>query len=52
MDEAHRLCDAIETGIHKALSDADVTIHGDSESTFKAQGVEDKALRRIIYGRS
>ncbi len=51
VDEAHRLCDAIETGIHKALSDADVTIHVESESAFKSQGEEDKALGQPIIRR-
>ncbi len=41
VDEAHKLCDDIEQDIRKALPNADVTIHVESASAFKEQGVED-----------
>ncbi len=41
VEEAHRLCDEIERDIRQVLPNADVTIHVESESAFKDQGVED-----------
>lgn len=41
VEEAHRLCDEIERDIRKALPNADVTIHVESESSFRRQGMED-----------
>ncbi|MCS7263825.1 MAG: cation diffusion facilitator family transporter [Armatimonadetes bacterium] len=41
VDEAHKLCDDIERDICKVLPNADVTIHVESVSAFKEQGIED-----------
>jgi cation diffusion facilitator family transporter len=49
VEEAHRLCDAIEADIRKALPDTDVTIHVEPESAFRQQGVEDRTA--FILGR-
>jgi len=50
VEEAHRLCDAIERDIRQALPNADITIHVEPESAFRAQGVEDAFERPQTFG--
>lgn len=49
VEEAHRLCDAIEIDIRRVLPDTDVTIHVEPESAFRRQGVEDHTA--FVLGR-
>ena len=49
VEEAHRLCDAIEADIRKALPNTDVTIHVEPESASRQQGLEDRTT--FILGR-
>lgn len=51
VDEAHQLCDTIEAEIHQALPEVDMTIHIESESSYRQQGDEDERTRRKIAHR-